>query len=189
MTSITKKEIMLFVKNALKSKNKIKMEKAILYFNKWKKSQRNYFYDLPDDMIWLINGLIQNIDPLFSFESAKQLSCEELDNLSINEKSIEVNMDELQVGDYIQTYSSKHSYKPIIKMVSRKTKFNIFLRGIEINFISSSPKSDCFSYNYYYVNIHKQSCWPRERKVLIKNEKIKKAIDNFIAIECFDMTN
>jgi hypothetical protein len=57
MTSITKKEIILFVKNALHSKNKIKMEKAILYYNKWKQSQRNYFYDLPDDIINLINKI------------------------------------------------------------------------------------------------------------------------------------
>ena len=61
MSSLTKKEIMLFVKNALKSKDKIKMEKAELYINKWKESKCNYFYDLSDDIISLINGMAKKI--------------------------------------------------------------------------------------------------------------------------------
>jgi hypothetical protein len=189
MTSLTKKEIMLFVKNALKSNNKIKMKKAELYYNKWKSCQRNYFYELPDDIISLINGLVQN-DPLFSYKSAKKLSCEELHNLSIKDKSIEVNMDELQVGDYIEFSEYRMDY---YYMVSRRTKSYIFLHGVPTSnfFISTAPEDmGGLIYSYFYVNIKKDKTRSKvqfDKKMKIKNQKITKAIDNFIAIECFDM--
>ena len=184
---------MLFVKNALKSKDNFKKTKAIIYYDKWKQSKPgNYFYNLPDNIINLINTMSLKLDPLCSYESAKHLSTDELHKLSINEKEkgIEVNMDELQVGDYIETYNS---YKFTIKRISRKTNKCIFVKELltddNYNFISTAPETMGGSiYSYYYVNIHTENhLSSNETKILIKSEKIKKAIDNFIIITEFDM--
>jgi hypothetical protein len=188
MSSLTQKEIMLFVKNALKSKDKIKMEKAVLYFNKWKQSQCNYFYDLPDDMIWLISGLVQN-DPLLSCKSAKKLSYQELDNLQVynKDRGITVYVNQLQVGDYIYYFNNQHHKTLTVQMVSRITKCYIFTKeydtDVKNHFISELLKPGV-SYRYNYVNIHnKKYLSDYEGRFKIKNnEKIRKVLDNFIEI-------
>jgi len=60
MTTLTKKEVITFVKNALKSKDVPKMRKAVALHEKWLKSPKagNYLDKLPNDILDFIKTKI-----------------------------------------------------------------------------------------------------------------------------------
>jgi hypothetical protein len=130
-------------------------------------------------------------DPLISFEASKQLTHTELDKFSLYKRGVEVNMNELQVGDYIETHTK---YRSIYGRISRKTNKTIFLKKIinsnanlSLHYDKKINDHNDISYDYYYVNIHTEdNLSTDETKIAIKPEKIYKAIDNFIVIKEFD---
>jgi hypothetical protein len=131
-------------------------------------------------------------DPLHSFESSKQLTHQQLDKLGMYERSIEVNMCDLQVGDFILTYTK---YSKIYGRVSRRTNKTIFIQKVEKNDANLSLHYDWKingqkerTYDYYYFNINLEgNVSTEEIKMTIKEGKaVKKAIKNFVVCKEFD---
>lgn len=134
-----------------------------------------------------------NTNNLTSFELTKNMSHTELDDNSFWNKSIEINMNEVQVGDYIQFYKNR-SYIAYIGKVSRKTNKTIFIYPIINSDSNLSLHYDWKingynerSYDYYYHNINDDNHLNDiEVKILIKPLTIRKAINNFIFVKEFD---
>lgn len=131
-------------------------------------------------------------DPLITFQSSKQLLHNQLDKLGFWERSIEVNMDELQVGDYIIHYGkySSTSYGKITRMTNKTIFFKTCINNDSNLSLHYDWKINGYnerSYDYYYHNINTDdNLSTTETKISIKNYKIRKAINNFIIIKEFD---
>jgi hypothetical protein len=130
-------------------------------------------------------------DPLQSFESSKQLTHNELDNLKFWYRSIETNMSDLQIGDYISIYGKYH--KTTYGKITRKTDKTIFYVSCISNESNKLLHYDWKingynerSYDYYYFNINTgNNLSTSEGKISIKGT-IRKAINNFILVDEFD---
>ena len=136
-----------------------------------------------------------NVEPLSTFESTKNMTHTELDDFKFWNKSVEVNMNEVQVGDYIQFYKNRDSY---IGKVSRKTDKTIFIYPVKNSDCALSGNLSLHydwkvngynerSYDYYYHNINNDNHLIKtEVKTSIKPQKIRKATNNFIFVKEFD---
>jgi hypothetical protein len=141
-------------------------------------------------------------DPLFNFKASKQLKHNELDELEFYNRSFEINVVDVKVGDYIKVYSKK---EVIIGRVKRMTAKTFFINPIvcndannchTFNFMVGINNQHLDSiYNYYFINvIDNHNITNEEIKVLIKNVdgssgKIKKVDKNFIKKIVWDFGN
>lgn len=141
-------------------------------------------------------------DPLINFKSAKKLTAIELDKLDFNNRSFEINVADVKVGDYIRVYTKKEI---IIGRVKRMTDKTFFLNSIDFddlnlchkfNFMVGTNNDFLNSIHYYYfINvIDNQNISNKEIKVLIKSAggssgKIDKIDKNFIKHTIMDFSN
>jgi hypothetical protein len=129
-----------------------------------------------------------NQDPLITFESSKQLSHNELDGLRFWDRSIETNMSDLQVGDYIYIYG-KTSYGKITRKTDKTIFYKSCIKDDSNKVLHYDWKINGYnerSYTYYYFNINTgNNLSTGESKISIKG-KIRKAINNFILVNEYD---
>lgn len=139
-------------------------------------------------------------DPLINFKASKQLTHTELNNLDFYNRSVEINVVDVKIGDYIKVYTKKET---IIGRVGRKTDKTFFINPIVCNdanrchifkFMVGLNNQHLDSiYNYYFINvIDNHNITNTEIKVLIKtvggsSGKIKKVDKNFIEAKVWDL--
>jgi len=153
-----------------------------------------------DEYDELLNEAIRNFrekyvveeDPLITFESATQLSHNELGELNFFNRSEKISMSELQPGDY--AYINYHRYAGDIgqyALITRKTDKTLFFKycyNDNNNKILHYECNGC-SYDYYYFNItNNNNIANNERKIKIKGTTYK-ATNNFIIVDKNDWGN
>jgi hypothetical protein len=138
-------------------------------------------------------------DPLINFKASKQLKHNELDELSFNKRSFEINVVDVKVGDYIKVYTKKEITLGRVKRMTDKTFFinpivcNDANKCNTFNFMVGINKQYLDSiYNYYFINvIDNHNISNQEIKILKKctggsSGKIKKVDKNFIEKTVWD---
>lgn len=139
-------------------------------------------------------------DILINFQASKKLTHNELDELKFHNRSIEVDVGDIKVGDYIRVYTKRGI---ITGKVGRKTDKTFFINPIvcndanlchKFNFMVGLDKQYIDSiYNYFFINvIDNHNISNEEIKVLIKTAggssgKIKKVDKNFIEKTVWDL--
>ena len=139
-------------------------------------------------------------DILINFQASKKLTHNELDEFKFHNRSIEVDVGDIKVGDYIRGFTKGHC---IYGRVGRKTDKTFFINPIVCN---DANKCHTFTlmcgndkqyvdsiYTYYFINvIDNHNISKNEIKVLIKcaggsKGKILKCVNNFIDMSLWDL--